>query len=94
MTVNDPDLLVGTMATYSCDQGYVLAGDTVRTCEERGDETEGTWNATQPTCEGENNRRGINKSMSVVYCTTMRPRKLLFIIETKNIFLNTRTVLI
>ncbi len=57
VTVNDPDLLVGTMATYSCDQGYVLAGDTVRTCEERGDGTEGTWNATQPTCEGENNSK-------------------------------------
>ncbi len=37
--INNADLLVDTVATYSCDQGYVLAGDTVRTCKERGDGT-------------------------------------------------------
>ncbi len=54
VTVNDPDLLVGTVATYSCDPGYILVGDTVRTCEGRGDGTEGTWNSTQPMCAGDN----------------------------------------
>ncbi len=57
VVLSDSALLVGTIATYKCNQGYVLAGDTTRTCKERGDRTIGTWNGTMPQCEGKNNSR-------------------------------------
>ena len=41
---------VGTTATYSCDPGYVLAGETTRTCEDRNSGTTGTWSGRQPYC--------------------------------------------
>ncbi len=62
MVLSDSALLVGTIATYNCNQGYVLAGDTTRTCKERGDRTIGTWNGTMPQCEGKNNSRGMSKT--------------------------------
>ncbi len=60
VVLSDPALLVGTIATYNCNQGYVLAGDTTRTCNESGDRTIGTWNGTMPQCEGKNNSRGMS----------------------------------
>ena len=32
--------------TYSCDTGYGLTGEAVRTCTSSG------WNGTEPRCEG------------------------------------------
>ena len=40
---------VGTTAIYSCDPGYVLVGETTRTCE--GTKI-GVWNGNMPICEG------------------------------------------
>ncbi|XP_064398669.1 sushi, von Willebrand factor type A, EGF and pentraxin domain-containing protein 1-like isoform X2 [Halichondria panicea] len=51
VVLSDPALLVGTIATYNCNQGYVLAGDTTRSCKEGSDRTIGTWNGTMPICE-------------------------------------------
>lgn len=34
-------------ATYSCNMGYALNGDGVRTCEDGG-----VWSGTAPTCRG------------------------------------------
>ena len=45
---------VGTTATYSCDLGYGLVGQTTRTCEDTngGTVTTGTWSGTPPYCQG------------------------------------------
>lgn len=39
--------MAGDVATYSCDVGYALVGDSTRTC---GDD--GSWSGTAPTCAG------------------------------------------
>ena len=50
-TVDVPSRTVGSMATYSCDDGFRLVdGSTTRTCEENGQ-----WTGLQPTCEGDHN---------------------------------------
>ena len=38
----------GNVAFYSCDEGLVLTGSTVRVCG-----NDGQWTPTTPTCEGE-----------------------------------------
>ena len=45
---------VGTTAIYSCDPGYVLVGETTRTCEDTNGGTviTGTWSGTPPYCQG------------------------------------------
>ena len=42
---------VGTTATYSCDPGYVLVGETIRTCKDPNSETMGKWSAEDPICK-------------------------------------------
>ena len=42
---------VGTTATYSCDPGYVLVGETTRTCEDTNTAANGTWSGVDPTCK-------------------------------------------
>ena len=56
VVLSDPALLVGTIATYNCSQGYNLAGDTTRSCKERGDRTIGTWSGIMPRCQGKSRR--------------------------------------
>ena len=36
------------VAMYSCDEGYMLNGTVVRTCQ-----ADGQWNGSEPTCESE-----------------------------------------
>ncbi len=45
---------LGSVATYTCDPGYALAGQRTRTCEDinGGSVTMGTWSGTQPSCTG------------------------------------------
>ena len=43
---------LGTVATYSCNTGSALAGQTTRVCE---DTNGGTWSGQAPTCEGMTN---------------------------------------
>ena len=50
--LSNETLDVGTTATYSCDPGYVLAGGTTRTCDDRNRGTTGTWSGSVPMCEG------------------------------------------
>ncbi len=38
-------LIVGSTATYQCNTGYVLEGESVRICQE-----DGTWSGVEPTC--------------------------------------------
>ena len=42
----------GTTATYSCNSGYSLVGDEVRTCGGDGSSTMGVWDLNEPSCEG------------------------------------------
>ena len=43
-----------TTAVYKCDPGYSLAGgDSVRTCTGTGENTDGDWTGSAPTCDGE-----------------------------------------
>ncbi len=55
MIVYNADLIspheVGTVATYSCNQGYELAGSEMRTCEDTGDGSGSRFNGQAPTCE-------------------------------------------
>ena len=37
---------VGQTATYSCNTGYNLVGDSTRTCQ-----AEGKWSMSAPTCQ-------------------------------------------
>ena len=41
----------GTTATYSCNSGYSLVGDEVRTCGGDGSNTIGVWDLSEPSCE-------------------------------------------
>ena len=45
---------LGLVATYSCDPGYVLMGQTTRTCEDKngGTVTTGTWSGAPGCCQG------------------------------------------
>ena len=52
----DP-LVFGTRATYSCDMGYSLMGEEIRTCGGNGSSVVGEWNGTEPTCLGNNELR-------------------------------------
>ena len=38
---------LGQTATYSCDTGYNLVGDSTRTCQ-----AEGNWTGSAATCQG------------------------------------------
>ena len=51
-----PDMMapysVDTVATYTCNDGYVLTGGIeMRTCRDNGDGTGGSFDGTAPTCE-------------------------------------------
>ena len=37
---------LGQTATYSCNTGYNLVGDSIRTCQ-----AEGNWSGSVPTCQ-------------------------------------------
>ena len=43
-------LTSGSNATYTCDSGYNLIGDQIRTCLSTG-----MWSGQEPTCESMNN---------------------------------------
>ncbi len=46
--VNNPeDTIVGSVASYTCNEGYELSGPITRSCE-----VTGQWTATEPVCKG------------------------------------------
>ena len=48
--VNTTDTLEGTVAGYSCMQGYILSGDETRVCQRNTNTLLGVWSGTEPTC--------------------------------------------
>ena len=44
--VSTNGLSTGSTATYSCNGGFTLVGDTTRTCQDNG-----TWSGSEPICE-------------------------------------------
>ena len=44
--VSHPDGTFGQNATYSCNTGYILVGDSTRTCQATG-----VWSGSAPTCQ-------------------------------------------
>ena len=42
-----PGTTIGRNAAYSCNTGYNLVGDSIRTCQATGE-----WNGSAPTCQG------------------------------------------
>ena len=46
------NLILRTVATYSCNTGFDLVGQTTRVCEDTngGTLTTGTWSGSAPTC--------------------------------------------
>ena len=51
-TISYSDLprVVGSVASHSYDTGYILNGETTRTCQR-----DGTWSGAAPTCQGNHN---------------------------------------
>ena len=45
-TVTWTSLTPGSIATYTCDEGFELTGEGNRTCQ-----NDGTWSDDPPTCE-------------------------------------------
>ena len=41
----------GQTATYSCDTGYNLVGDSIRRCQ-----ADGMWSGNEPTCISKSNK--------------------------------------
>ena len=48
--VNTTDTLEGTVAGYSCMQGYILSGDETRVCQLNTNTVLGVWSGTEPIC--------------------------------------------
>ncbi len=46
--VDVPNNNFGTVATFTCDNGYTLTGGSFRVCQ-----NDGTWSGSAPTCQGE-----------------------------------------
>lgn len=44
--------MFGTTATYSCNSGFALVGNTVRSCGGNDTVTVGSWSGSDPTCQG------------------------------------------
>ncbi len=67
-----------SVATCSCDEFYILNGNTYRTCQENG-----TWTGEDPECE-----RGRKQYIHITQCThyTDRASKVHLASETENIY--------
>ena len=51
---SEPPFTVGTIATHSCGEGFVLSGNLERTCaQENPGDLNGIWTGLVPTCDRE-----------------------------------------
>ena len=49
--MNLTETTFGSIATYSCDEGFGIQGSSERVCEATG-----RWNRSQPSCESKGGR--------------------------------------
>ena len=49
VSVDDETNIEGTTATYSCNNGFDLMGNEMRTCQNVGGS--GAWSGSDPTCQ-------------------------------------------
>ena len=47
--VDQPSSAVGSIATYVCNDDYLLVGSDTRTCQDNGE-----WSGEEPVCERKN----------------------------------------
>ena len=75
-TAGSPNYELGTVATYSCNAGFVLdltgGGSETRTCEDDGDgDALGEFSGTAPSCVGKSASVGIHSLYGdVVSCSS------------------------
>ena len=50
----------GTSASYSCDPGFAVVGNMVRTCEGDDSLSAGLWSGSNVTCVGKNTSHYFN----------------------------------
>ena len=58
--------LVDATVTYTCDTGYTLNGNSMRTCQ-----TGGAWSGSDPTCDGKYNVLRINEWPFIFLCNKL-----------------------
>ena len=46
-------MIENSVATYNCDEGYILEGDMTRTCQRNAATIPGVWSGSEPTCRSE-----------------------------------------
>ena len=56
--------MLGQAATYSCNAGYNLVGDSTRTCQ-----ASGNWSGSVPTCQGMLLKRDVTLFIILCVCT-------------------------
>ena len=61
---------VNTTATFSCDNGLVLDGSSVRTCT-TGQSANGSWTGSQPSCERKYSLEYTEIVHSIYFCVKL-----------------------
>ncbi|XP_064386127.1 sushi, von Willebrand factor type A, EGF and pentraxin domain-containing protein 1-like isoform X2 [Halichondria panicea] len=69
IAVNVPSNNFGSTATYTCNTGYTINGDTTRMCQ-----ADGTWSGTEPTCQLICPNLPVPTNGAVMYSDTTMPR--------------------
>ena len=61
---------LGSVATYSCNTGFALVGQTTRVCEDTngGTMTTGTWSGRAPTCQGDLTGTNSSNYLKCIAC--------------------------
>ena len=58
-----PDYDLGTVATYTCNQGFALVGeDQIRTCVDIRNGSNGNFNGTAPICQRKNTELRLSQT--------------------------------
>ena len=61
--VNQPGNSVGTVASYTCNDGFQLIGDKTRTCQKDGE-----WSGADPVCKCEHSFHSLK---TLTGCSTL-----------------------
>ena len=58
--------LAGATVTYTCNTGYTLSGNSMRTCQ-----ASGAWSGTAPTCNGEYMWQSLVELNIILLCNSI-----------------------